>query len=142
MIGVGEISGEPESFFVDMLGVETVAFKCFPITLFGMKPKSCGEEGEPLTGSDVFIETVWSSGMVSKIMGVLAVVQAIATVMHGSMEAVLRGNVRDSVSQLITGFVAHSHGSPSMIEAEGCNLVTSKEIVWNEDSGNLILVST
>ena len=128
MIIVGEISREPDSFCVNMLGVETVAFECFPIALFGTKPKSHGEGSEPLTDGDVFIEAVWSSGMVSKIAGVLAVVQAIATVMHGSMEAVPRGNVRDSVSQLIAGFVSRSHGSPSTIEAEGCNLVTSKEI--------------
>jgi len=60
------MSGEPELFCVEMLGVETVAFGFFPIALFGMKPKDCGERGEPLTGNDVFIGAVWSSGMVSK----------------------------------------------------------------------------
>ena len=107
------MSREPKSFSVEMLGVETVTFKCFPIASFGMKPKDHGERGEPLTGNDVFIEAVWSSGMVSIITGVLIVVQAMATVMHGSTEAVLRGNERDRVSQLIVGFIAHSCHDPN-----------------------------
>ena len=58
MIGVREMSREPELFSVEMVGVETITFKYFPITLFRMKPKDCGERGKPLTGDDVFIEAV------------------------------------------------------------------------------------
>ena len=129
MIGVGKMSREPKSSHVEMLGVETIAFEYFPITLFRMKPKDHRERGEPLTGDDAFIEAVWSSGMVSKIAGVLIIVQVMATIICGSIEVVLRGNVRDRVSQLIVGFVVHNHGSLSTIKAEGCNSVTSKEIV-------------
>ena len=67
--------------------------------------------------------------MVLKIVGRSIIVQAMATVMCGSMEAVLEGKVRDNVSQLMVGLVVRSHGNPRTIGAEGCNLVTSNESV-------------
>jgi len=69
-----------------------------------MKPKDCGESGEPLTDNDMFIEIVWSSGMVQTISGSLVVVQAMATIMHESMETVTKGDESDKVSQLINRF--------------------------------------
>ena len=67
--------------------------------------------------------------MVSKIVGRSIVVQAMATVMCGSMEAVPEGKVRDNVSQLMVGLVVRSHCNPRTIGAEGCNLVTSNESI-------------
>ena len=67
--------------------------------------------------------------MVSKIVGRSIVVQAMATVMCGSMEAVPEGKMRDNVSQLMVGLVVRSHGNPRTIGAKGCNLVTSNENV-------------
>ena len=46
----------------EMLDVETIAFKRFPITSFRLKSKDHREGGEPLTDDDMFIKTVWSSG--------------------------------------------------------------------------------
>jgi len=45
----------------EMLDVETIAFKGFPIASFRTKPKDCREGGEPITDDDMFIKTVWSS---------------------------------------------------------------------------------
>ena len=49
--------------------------------------------------------------MVSKIVGRSVVVQAMATVMCGSMEAVPEGKARDNVSQLMVGLVVRSVGN-------------------------------
>jgi hypothetical protein len=62
---------------------------------------------------------------VSKTECKLVVVQAMATVMRGSSEAVPEEKVRDSVSQFIVGLVVRSQGNPNTMGAEGCNLVTS-----------------
>ena len=67
--------------------------------------------------------------MVSEIVGRSIVVQAMVTVMCGSMEAVPEGKERDNVSQLMVGLVVQSHGNLRTIGAEGCNLVTSNESV-------------
>ena len=80
MISVRELSREPESFSSEMLGVETFVSELFPFALFRTKPKDHRERGKPLTGNDVFIKAVWSSGMVSKIFRVLIVVQAMVTI--------------------------------------------------------------
>ena len=79
--------------------------------------------------------------MVSKVIGSSIIAQAMATVMCGSMEAVLDGKVRDNVSQLMVGLVVQSHGNPRTIGAEGCSLVTSNESVWEEDLENVMVVS-
>ena len=55
--------GSPTYSEAEVLNVRTIAFGGFPIASFGMKPKDRGESVEPLTDNDVFIETVWSSGV-------------------------------------------------------------------------------
>jgi hypothetical protein len=50
--------------------------------------------------------------MLSKIVGGLIIVQAMATVIGGNMEAAPRGKVIESEPQLIMGFVERSHGRP------------------------------
>jgi hypothetical protein len=72
--------------------------------------------------------------MLSKIVGGLIIVQAMATVIGGSMEAVPRGKVIESEPQSMMGFVERSHGRPRTIDAEGCSFVTRSDISCEEES--------
>ena len=65
------------------------------------------------------------------------IVQAMATVTVGSMEAVPRGKVMESAAQSMTGFVEQSHGRPRTIVAERCSFVTSSETSCEEESANV-----
>jgi len=53
----------PTYLEAEMLDVETIAFGGFPNALLRMKPKNCGEGGEPLTDDGMFIKTMWSSAV-------------------------------------------------------------------------------
>jgi hypothetical protein len=78
--------------------------------------------------------------MLSKIVGGLIIVQAMATVICGNMEAVPRGKVIESKPQLMMGFVERSHDNPRTIDAEGCNFVTRSEMSCEEESPKVRLV--
>jgi hypothetical protein len=79
--------------------------------------------------------------MVSKIVGGLIIVQAMATVIGGNTEVVPRGKVIESEPQSMMGFVARSHGRPRTIDAEGCSFVTSSEMSCEEESPNVSVVT-
>ena len=113
----------------ETFGVAAEAFRKLSVTVFGMQPKDHGRDGGPGTDDGGAIKAVQSSGMVSKIVGRSIIVQAMATVMCGSMEAVLEGKTSDNASQLRVGLVVQNHGNLRTIGAEGCNLVTSNESV-------------
>jgi hypothetical protein len=72
--------------------------------------------------------------MLSKIVGGLIIVHAMATVIGGNMEVVLRGKVIESEPQSMMGFVERSHGRPRTIDAEGCSFMTSSEMSCEEES--------
>ena len=80
---------------------------------------------------------MWSLGMVLRISEGGIIIQAMATVMVGSMEAVPRGMVMESVTQSVMGFVEQSHGRPRTIIAEGCSFVTSSETSCEEELANV-----
>ena len=102
--------------------------------MFGTYPENGGDTFEPGTDGGEGIEAVWSSGMLSKIVEGLIIVQAMATVIGGNMEAVPRGKVIESEPQSMMGFVERSHGRPKTIAAEGCSFVTRSEISCEEES--------
>jgi hypothetical protein len=72
--------------------------------------------------------------MLSKIVGGLIIVQAMATVICGNMEAVPRGKVIESEPQSMMGLVERSHGRPKTIDAEGCSFLMSSEMSCKEES--------
>ena len=79
--------------------------------------------------------------MVSKISEGRIIVQAMATVIGGNMEAVPKGKVIESEPQSMIGFVERSHGRPRTIAAEGCSFVTSSEMSCEEESLKVSVVS-
>jgi hypothetical protein len=78
--------------------------------------------------------------MLSKMVEGPIIVQAMATVIGGNMEAVLRGKAIKSEPQSMMGLVERSHGRPRTIDAEGCSFVTSSEMSCKEESLNMRLV--
>ena len=104
-IGGEQVSGK------DLSRRKTDASTGNPFVAFGMQPKNHGDTCEPGTDGGRVIETLWILGMVLKMVSESTIIQAMMTIMCGSMEAVSDGKVIVRLPQSMMGFM----GSASTI---------------------------